>query len=175
VAVLGLILLIGAGLLTAAVVTSNTGAIDTDLWGLTISNLSLGAVFVAGLLTTLVGVAGLLLLTAALRRGRRLRQERKVLRRENERLAHQVGGAPSDGTPAEGGWGHRSEPPEEHTDPAARHGGSTGAVSSDLGRTRRFGRSGVDTAPSTPEERRADDTAPSTGTGPTRATSDSGS
>jgi hypothetical protein len=176
VAVLGLILLIVAGLLTTAVVTSNTGAIDTDLWGTTISNLSLGAVFVAGMLTTLVGVAGLLLLAAALRRGRRLRQERKVLRRENERLAQQVGDAPSDGTPPEGGWRHRSEPPEEHTDPAARDGNSTAAASGGLGRTRRLSDGGVETAPSTPEERRADeDVAPSTGTGRTRATSDSGS
>jgi hypothetical protein len=90
VAVLGLILLAAAGVLTAAVVTSNTGAVDTDLWNLTISNLSLGIVFVAGMLTTIVGVAGILLLTAGVRRGQRLRQERRVLRRENQRLTRRV-------------------------------------------------------------------------------------
>jgi hypothetical protein len=106
VAVLGLILLVAAGVLTAAVVTSNTGAIETDLWGVTISNISLGVVFVAGMLTTVVGVAGLLLLTGAARRGRRLRLERRALRRENERLSHQVGTGPAaeDGTAPSGAW-----------------------------------------------------------------------
>jgi hypothetical protein len=90
VVVLGLILLAAAGVLTAAVVTSNTGALDTDLWNLTISNLSLGIVFVAGMLTTIVGVAGVVLLTAGARRGQRLRHERRVLRRENQRLSQRV-------------------------------------------------------------------------------------
>jgi hypothetical protein len=90
VAVLGLILLVAAGVLTTAVVTSNTGAIDIDLWGVTISNVSLGVVFVAGMLTTLVGVAGLILMTAGVRRNRRLRQERRVLRQENQRLSRRV-------------------------------------------------------------------------------------
>ena len=93
-AVLGLILLVAAGVLTAAVVTSNTGAIETDLWGVTISNLSLGVLFVAGMLTTLIGVAGLVLMLGGLRRGRRLRHERKTLRRENQRLVQQVDTTP---------------------------------------------------------------------------------
>jgi hypothetical protein len=112
VAVLGLILLVAAGVLTAAVVTSNTGAIETDLWGTTISNISVGAVFVAGMLTTLVGVAGLFLLMAGARRGRRLQQERRVLRRENQRLTQQVGsGAPAGGQArAPGAWRRRRAP-----------------------------------------------------------------
>jgi hypothetical protein len=123
VAVLGLILLVAAGALTAAVVTSNTGAIDVDLWGVTISNLSLGVIFVAGMLTTLVGVAGIILMMGGLRRGRRLRRERRVLRRENERLAQQAG--PVD---AEGEAEPYSVAPEpqysgtRYTEPAPRDG-----------------------------------------------------
>jgi len=100
VAVLGLILLAAAGVLTAAVVTSNTGAVETDLWNATISNLSLGVVFVAGMLTTIVGVVGIVMLTAGVRRNQRLRQERRVLRRENQRLTQRVeaGTAPEDTT-----------------------------------------------------------------------------
>jgi len=148
VAVLGLILLVAAGVLTAAVVTSNTGAIETDLWGTTISNLSLGAVFVAGMLTTLVGVAGLVLLTAALRRGRRLRQERRVLRRENERLAQQVGGAPTDGrAPTQGVWRRRSEPPDRTADPAATAGPAAGPAPSGPDATRRYDRETAETTP----------------------------
>jgi hypothetical protein len=100
VAVLGLILLAAAGVLTAAVVTSNTGAVDTDLWNLTISNLSLGIVFVAGMLTTIVGVAGIVLLTVGVRRGRRLRQERRVLRRENQRLSRRAETVPASDEPS---------------------------------------------------------------------------
>jgi hypothetical protein len=176
VAVLGLILLVAAGLLTTAVVTSNTGAVDTDLWGTTISNLSLGAVFVAGMLTTLVGVAGLLLLTAALRRGRRLRRERKVLRRENERLAQQVGDASADGTPPErhGVWRRRAEPPEGATDTAVADSSFTGRESSGVAGTRRFDRTSVEAATPSAEERPAEDVPRSTGSSRARATSDSG-
>jgi hypothetical protein len=100
VAIIGLILLAAAGVLTAAVVTSNTGAVETDLWNLTVSNLSLGVVFVAGMLTTVVAVAGILLLTAGVRRSQRLRQERRVLRRENQRLSRQAEtGVDTDETP----------------------------------------------------------------------------
>src|SRR5438876_249797 len=97
VVVLGLIMLIAAGALTAAVVTSNTGAIETNLWGLTISNLSAGAVFVAGMLTTVVAVLGLMLLMMGARRNRRRHQERRALRRENQRLTQQVETGPPTG------------------------------------------------------------------------------
>jgi hypothetical protein len=90
VAVLGLILLAAAGVLTVAVVTSNTGAVETDLWSASISNLTLGGIFVAGMLTTIVAVAGIALMTAGMRREKRLRQERRVLRQENRRLTRRV-------------------------------------------------------------------------------------
>ena len=89
-AVFGLLLLAAAGVLTAAVVTSNTGAVETDLWNASFSNVSLGVVFVAGMLTTIVAVIGIVMLMGGVRRNQRLRQERRVLRRENQRLSQRV-------------------------------------------------------------------------------------
>jgi hypothetical protein len=121
VAVLGLILLLAAGLLTAAVVTSNTSAVQTDLWGLTISNISVGAVFVTGMLTTAVAVAGLLLVMAGVRRGRRLQQERRVLRQENRRLAQQAEptATTADETRTPRAWRRRREPAATPSDSTA--------------------------------------------------------
>ncbi len=90
VAVLGLILLAAAGVLTAAVVTSNTDSLAVDLWGASVTNVTLGVVFVAGMITTVLAVVGLGLLMGGMRRSRRLRQERRSLRRENEQLAQRV-------------------------------------------------------------------------------------
>jgi hypothetical protein len=95
VAVLGLILLAAAGVLTAAVVTSNTDSLSVDLWGASVTNVTLGVVFVAGMITTVLAVVGLGLLMGGMRRGRRLRQERRSLRRENEQLAQRVEATPS--------------------------------------------------------------------------------
>jgi hypothetical protein len=86
-AVLGLILLAAAGVLTAAVVTSNTESLSVSLWSVDVSNVTLGVVFVAGMITTVLAVVGLGLLMGALRRNRRLRKERRSLQRENEQLA----------------------------------------------------------------------------------------
>ena len=86
-AVLGLILLAAAGVLTAAVVTSNTDSLSVSLWSVDVSNVTLGVVFVAGMITTVLAVVGLGLLMGALRRNRRLRKERRSLQRENEQLA----------------------------------------------------------------------------------------
>ena len=93
-AVLGLILLAAAGVLTAAVVTSNTDSLAVDLWGVSVSNVTLGVVFVAGMITTVVAVVGLGLLMGGVRRNRRLRKERRTLRRENEQLAQRVDTTP---------------------------------------------------------------------------------
>jgi hypothetical protein len=97
VAVLGLILLAAAGVLTAAVVTSNTDSLAVSLWGVSVSNVTLGVVFVAGMITTVLAVIGLGLLMGGMRRNRRLRKERRTLRRENEQLAQRVDSTP-DGT-----------------------------------------------------------------------------
>ena len=93
-AVLGLILLAAAGVLTAAVVTSNTDTLAVDLWNISVSNVTLGVVFVAGMITTVVAVVGLGLLMGGLRRNRRLRKERRSLRKENEQLAQRVDSTP---------------------------------------------------------------------------------
>ena len=89
-AVLGLILLAAAGVLTAAVVTSNTDSLSLSLWNVDVSNVTLGVVFVAGMITTVLAVVGLGLLMGALRRNRRLRKERRSLQRENEQLAQRM-------------------------------------------------------------------------------------
>ncbi|HST66115.1 MAG TPA: hypothetical protein VLM05_13075 [Mycobacteriales bacterium] len=93
-AVLGLILLAAAGVLTAAVVTSNTDSLAVSLWGVSVSNVTLGVVFVAGMITTVLAVIGLGLLMGGMRRNRRLRKERRTLRRENEQLAQRVDSTP---------------------------------------------------------------------------------
>jgi type II secretory pathway pseudopilin PulG len=94
VAVLGLILLAAAGVLTAAVVTSNTDSLSMSLWSVDVSNVTLGVVFVAGMITTVLAVVGLGLLMGALRRNRRLRKERRSLQRENEQLTQRVDSTP---------------------------------------------------------------------------------
>ena len=106
-AVLGLILLAAAGVLTAAVVTSNTTALSVDLWSVSVSNVTLGVVFVAGMITTVLGVVGLGLLMGGLRRARRLRAERRSLRRENQQLAQRVEST----RPAAAPSGHVDAPP----------------------------------------------------------------
>lgn len=99
VAVLGLILLAAAGVLTAAVVTSNTDSLAVDLWGVSVSNVTLGVVFVAGMITTVVAVIGLGLLMGGVRRTSRLRKERRTLRRENEQLVQRVDATPDTSAP----------------------------------------------------------------------------
>jgi type II secretory pathway pseudopilin PulG len=94
VAVLGLILLAAAGVLTAAVVTSNTDSLSVSLWSVDVSNVTLGVVFVAGMITTVLAVVGLGLLMGALRRNRRLRRERRSLQRENQQLTQRVDTTP---------------------------------------------------------------------------------
>jgi type II secretory pathway pseudopilin PulG len=99
VAVLGLILLAAAGVLTAAVVTSNTDSLAVSLWGVSVSNVTLGVVFVAGMITTVLAVIGLGLLMGGMRRNSRLRKERRTLRRENEQLTQQVESTPETTVP----------------------------------------------------------------------------
>jgi type II secretory pathway pseudopilin PulG len=98
VAVLGLILLAAAGVLTAAVVTSNTDSLSVSLWSVDVSNVTLGVVFVAGMITTVLAVVGLGLLMGGMRRNRRLRRERRTLQRENEQLSQRVESPPTTST-----------------------------------------------------------------------------
>ena len=100
-AVLGPILLAAAGVLTAAVVTSNTDSLSVSLWSVDVSNVTLGVVFVAGMITTVLAVVGLGLLMGGMRRNRRLRKERRSLQRENEQLAQRVDSTPPSMAPTE--------------------------------------------------------------------------
>jgi hypothetical protein len=131
VAVLGLILLAAAGVLTAAVVTSNTNSLSVDLWGATISDLTVGVVFVAGMITTVLAVVGLGLLMGALRRGRRLRHERRSLRQENKHLSQRVEEVDSPATRA-----YEPAPARQDTAPIATDGSDERRP--DEQRTRRF-------------------------------------
>lgn len=85
--VLGFVLLVGAGVFTAAVITSNTTTVGADLWGMHIDNLSLGGVFVAGMVAGVAALLGLAMLFGGMRRSARLNRERRQLARENARLA----------------------------------------------------------------------------------------
>jgi type II secretory pathway pseudopilin PulG len=118
VAILGLILLAAAGVLTAAIVTSNTDSLSVSLWSVDVSNVTLGVVFVAGMITTVLAVVGLGLLMGALRRNRRLRKERRSLQRENEQLAQRVDSTPPPASTGPIGTTPRSdEPYVEHQRP----------------------------------------------------------
>lgn len=88
--VLGLLLLAGAAVLTTAVVTSNTGSINTDLWGWHMSNLSVGAVFVIGVITGAVALLALGMMVVGARRNARRSRERRALVKENRRLAERT-------------------------------------------------------------------------------------
>jgi type II secretory pathway pseudopilin PulG len=84
--VLGLVLLVAAGVFTAAVITSNTSTTAADLWGAHVSNISLGGVFVAGMVAGVVALLGLVMLFGGMRRSARRNRERRQLARENARL-----------------------------------------------------------------------------------------
>lgn len=88
--VLGLVIVAAAVVFCVAVLTSNTDAVDMDLWGMDISDLSLGAIFAAGLVTTAVALLGIVMVLTGMRRGQRMRKERRELVRENRRLTRRI-------------------------------------------------------------------------------------
>jgi uncharacterized integral membrane protein len=109
VVVLGLLLLILSGGLTAAVLLQNTGSTSVDFLGLTFSGLTLGGVFAAGVVTGAVALLGLALMLggARRRRARRLarrqevrevRDERETLAEENARLQRELAERTNDAT-----------------------------------------------------------------------------
>ena len=149
VAVLGLILLAAAGVLTAAVVTSNTDSLSVDLWGVSVTNVTLGVVFVAGMITTVLAVVGLGLLMGGMRRNRRLRQERRSLRRENEQLSQRVEAAPVADEPPPPGTTTPSATTARRscTTTAPRSCTTTGPAPTPTGRTGRTRRRCSDDAP----------------------------
>jgi uncharacterized membrane protein len=80
--IVGVVLVAVAVVLTAAAITSNGQHVKFDLWGVLHSSVSVGTVFIAGMITTVVAVLGVLVLVGALRRNRRQRKERKQLAKE---------------------------------------------------------------------------------------------
>lgn len=87
--VLGLLLLLASGALALAVVTSNTESTSVAAFGYTVSDLSLGLLFAAGVLTGLLLMLGVSLLLSGLSRSRALRARARRARAatsENERL-----------------------------------------------------------------------------------------
>ncbi|MGI8870639.1 MAG: hypothetical protein ACR2F6_17780 [Mycobacteriales bacterium] len=85
-AVAGGVFLVIATVLVVAALASNTKSVDVHLFGIDISGISVGAVFIGGMITTILAVLGLILFIAGMRRNRRKRVERKSLQKENRRL-----------------------------------------------------------------------------------------
>lgn len=83
---LGLVLLILSVLFAVGIVGSNGAPLDASAFGVSLSNVSIGGLFLAGLITGLVGALGLFLLLggAARRRNRRVRTKREVTNARTE-------------------------------------------------------------------------------------------
>ena len=98
---LGLVLLVLAVLLTLGVVLFNTDPANAEVFGVTLSNVSVGALFLVGVITGALGALGLTLWLggAARKRHKRVEAKRQVrsargeaetLAEENARLAEQL-------------------------------------------------------------------------------------
>ena len=98
---LGLLLMAACAALAVDAVVQNTQIVHATAFGHSISQLSLGALFVAGAVTGLLFALGLLMMTGGVGRAGRKRRERKAaareaqaeteaLREHNERLAAQL-------------------------------------------------------------------------------------
>ncbi len=85
--VAGVVLVAVAAVLVVAALFSNSTSVRVHLLGVTISDISVGVVFLVGMAVTVVAVLGIVLLVGGLRRGRRQRKQRRQLERENQRLA----------------------------------------------------------------------------------------
>jgi membrane protein implicated in regulation of membrane protease activity len=91
--VLGLLLLVLSGALGAGVVLSNTDPVSASAFGVSLSNVSVGGLFLLGATTGVVLMLGLVLLVmgAARKRARRVATKRHVrnVRSEKEQLAEE--------------------------------------------------------------------------------------
>jgi len=90
---LGLILIVLTGLLTAGVVLSNTDPVAASAFGVSLSNVSVGGLFLAGAVTGLLfGLALAMMLAASSRKRahrRGLKQQAKSVHNERESLAEE--------------------------------------------------------------------------------------
>ncbi|MCW2613018.1 MAG: hypothetical protein JWN08_12 [Frankiales bacterium] len=100
--VVGVVLLVLSALLTAGIALFNGGEVtDAEVFGVSLSNVSLGGLFVAGVITGVVGALGLGLMltgsarkrhkkTAVKRQVRSARTEAETLAEQNARLQEQL-------------------------------------------------------------------------------------
>ena len=109
--VLGLLLLLASGALTADLVVKNTDPTAAAAFGHSVSNLTTGRLFLAGVVTGAIAVLGLLLIAAGAsrrqtrraglkRQVRDARGERETLAEENARLQAELDTAQQSGTTA---------------------------------------------------------------------------
>jgi hypothetical protein len=93
VVVLGLLLLVLSGLLTAGMVLQNTDPASVTLFGHAVSGLTIGGIFAAGAATGAVALLGLLMMLGGARRRRArrvgLKQQVREVRDERESLAEE--------------------------------------------------------------------------------------
>jgi hypothetical protein len=101
VVVLGLLLLVLSGLLTAGMVLQNTDPAAVSLFGHAVTGLTIGGIFAAGIATGAVALLGLLMMLGGARRRRarrvglkqqvrEVRDERESLAEENARLKREL-------------------------------------------------------------------------------------
>ena len=88
--VLGFILILGAAAITAGAVLDGGESVSLSVFGLTINNITVGGVFLAGLATTAVFFLGLWMVMGALARARRKRQDRKETTRRQEQSVSEI-------------------------------------------------------------------------------------
>lgn len=114
--VLGAVLLVLAALLTLGIVLSNTDPANAAAFGVTLANVSLGGLFLVGVVTGAVAMLGLVLFlggglrrrhqkVAVKREVRSVRGEKESLAEENARLKSELDSAsayPSDEQPRDG-------------------------------------------------------------------------
>jgi membrane protein implicated in regulation of membrane protease activity len=109
--VLGLLLLVAAGALTTDLVVKNTDPTTAAAFGQSVSHLTTGRLFLAGVVTGAIAVLGLMLIGAGAsrrqtrraglkRQVRDARGERETLADENARLQAELDAAQQSGTSA---------------------------------------------------------------------------
>lgn len=85
--ILGLLLVLLAAAGTTAAVVENTKPTSMVILGLTVSNLSVGGIFMAGVISALVFALGLFMMMGGAARARRRRQQNKTVVKDSRREA----------------------------------------------------------------------------------------
>jgi len=99
--ILGLLLLLAAGALTAGMLLGNTGSVAIDVYGYEVTVFSMGELFALGVATGVIAGLSLALVLSGMRRASRKRRERRAdlktkrsreleLQEENARLAREL-------------------------------------------------------------------------------------